>query len=368
MASHATKVKRDIARWLEAGMIDAATASNLSLDVERNGGGRVSFGSALSMMAAALFAAAILIFIAANWEAIPRLARVGMLFAAIAAGYVGGAALKLRGQGAFGEAAWIVAAAAFGASIALIGQMYHMSGDEKQAIFVWGVGTALAAAALRSGPLTVGAVLLGVAWMLMHAFDGWWSMRELPYAYLLVSAALFALSFWTLSGVARHLVLASLFLFIFLRYWEGENFTTLLVLVALSVALFAFGHLRPAEAGRFLGLGSGLPVHALVGFLTGVGIMQVELDDQLGFLAASVVAFAGIVAVLLLAGRDNAMLRWFAYAAFIFQLCFVYLVMVGTMLGTAGFFVVGGLVLSALAWTITRLERRFSATAAGGVS
>ena len=81
MASYATKVKRDIERWREAGMIDAATADALSLDVERNGGGSVSFGSILSMMAAALFAAAILIFIAANWEAIPRLTRVAMLFA-----------------------------------------------------------------------------------------------------------------------------------------------------------------------------------------------------------------------------------------------------------------------------------------------
>ena len=60
MASYATKVKREIARWREAGMIDAATADALSLDVERNGGGTISFGSILSMMAAALFAAAIL--------------------------------------------------------------------------------------------------------------------------------------------------------------------------------------------------------------------------------------------------------------------------------------------------------------------
>lgn len=44
----------------------------------------------------------------------------------------------------------------------------------------------------------------------------------------------------------------------------------------------------------------------------------------------------------------------------IYQICFIYLVMLGTMLGTAGFFVVGGLVLSALAFVITRLERRLS--------
>jgi uncharacterized membrane protein len=38
-------------------------------------------------------------------------------------------------------------------------------------------------------------------------------------------------------------------------------------------------------------------------------------------------------------------------------------VMLGSMLDTAGFFVVGGAVLSLLAWLITRLERRFAADA-----
>lgn len=361
MASYATKVKRDIARWREAGLIDAPTASALSLDVERNGGGRVSFGSVLSMMAAALFAAAILIFIAANWEAIPRLVRVSMLFATIAAGYLGGAVLKLRGEDAFGQGAWIVAAAAFGASIALIGQMYHMSGDEKQAIFVWGAGTALAAAMLRSGPLNVGAVLLGAVWMLMHGFDHWWSMRELPYAYLLVAVLLYALTFWTRSVTSRHLIFLSLILFGFLHYWRDESLATPLVMALLSAGLLAFGEWRPAQAGRWLALGSGLPVHALLGFLTGIGIIQIALVDEQAFLVPSIAAFAGIIAALLLAGQENRMLRWLAYAAFAFQLCFVYMVMLGSMLGTAGFFVLGGLVLSVLAWLITRLERRFAA-------
>lgn len=369
MVPYSIKVKRDIERWREAGMIDAATADALSLDVERNGGGAISFGSILSMMAAALFAAAILIFIAANWEEIPRLARVAMLFLVIVACYLGGAELKLRGRDAFGEGAWIVAAAAFGASIALIGQMYHLSGDEKQAIFVWCAGTALAAAMLRSGALTVGAVLLGASWMVMHAVDDW-AMR-LPSAYLAVAVVLYLLSFWTRSAPARHLVLLSLFLFAVLLYARDETFTAPAALIVLSAALFAFWRLRPAQADSVLGLGSGLPVQALVGFLAGVGIMQVELVDEPGFLAVSIVAFAGIVAVLLLAGRESTALRWLAYAAFVFQICFIYLVMLGTMLGTAGFFVLGGLVLSALAYIITRLERRLSepasAVAGGGL-
>lgn len=122
MASYASRVRSDIARWRQTGLIDAPTAEALVRDIEANERKSLSFGSILAMMAALLFGAAILIFVAANWEAIPRLVRVAALFTAILAGYVGGAVLKTRDHAAMGEALWIVAAAAFGGSIALIGR------------------------------------------------------------------------------------------------------------------------------------------------------------------------------------------------------------------------------------------------------
>ncbi len=359
MVAYATRVKRDIARWVEADLIDADAGRRISADVDANAASQLSFGAVLAMMAAALFAAAILIFIAANWEAIPRLARAGMLFALILAGYGGGALLKLRDREAFGEAAWIVAAAAFGASIALIGQMYHLSGDEAQAVLVWCIATALAAAALRSGALTVGSVLLGAAWLLMTASRNWWDV-EMPVAYLLLAVVLYLLSFWTQSRVSRVLLVLSLYLFAVVLYVKtDEAIEVAVVLAGLSAGLFAAACLFPRDAEKVLRLGSALPVLALLGFLTGVGIVQVDLIEEPGFVVPSIAAFAGIVAALLIGGRENRRLRQLAYAAFIFQLGFIYVVMMGSMLDTAGFFVVGGISLSLLAWLIARLERRF---------
>ena len=360
MSGHASRVKRDIARWLETGLIDAATAGKLSRDVDQNAGNRFNLGTVLGMMAAALFAAALLLIVAANWEAIPRLARVGVLFVIIAGGYIGGAVLEKNGRGGFAEALWLVAATAFGATIALIGQMYHLAGDEKQAVLVWCIGTALAAAALRSGALTVGAVLLAGAWMLMNAMAHW-SFRALPMAYLPLAGALFALSFWTRSAPARHLIMLSLPVFGALHFArDGQVFQAPLVMAVGGAALFALGQWMPEAARRHAGLGSGLSLHALILFLAGIGIAQWTLIDEPEFLFVSIVAFAGIVAALLLAGRESSVLRWFAYVAFIFQLGFIYVVMLGTMLDTAGFFIVGGLVLSALAWLIARIERRLA--------
>ena len=95
-----------------------------------------------------------------------------MLFVVIGVGYVGGALLKLRGHTATAEGAWLIAAAGFGGGIALIGQMYHLSGDENVAVLTWCAGTTLAApAALPSAPLTVAAASIGAAWFLITWSD-----------------------------------------------------------------------------------------------------------------------------------------------------------------------------------------------------
>lgn len=358
MATYPTRVKRDIARWREAGLVDQSTAEALSFDVERNSGRGISFGAVLTMMAAALFAAAVLIFIAANWEEIPRLMRVFMLLALIFAGYVGGALFKLSGRETVGEASWLVAAAGFGASIALIAQIYHLSGDEVQAVFVWGVGVALAAAALRSGPLTAGAVLLAGVWMVMVPVYSSWDWSGPPLAWLGIAIVLYGLSFWTRSALARHLILLSLYLFVVMFYIDHDSPLHLpLVLAGAAAILLVLSRLRPVETQHISGLSAeALPIQALFGFLIAVGIMQIMLINRESFILPTILALAGIVAALLLAGRDNRLLRWFAYLAFAFQLCFLYVVMLGSMIDTAGFFLFAGLILSVLAFLISRFE------------
>lgn len=361
MGSYAAKVKRDIARWQEAGLVDAQTAEKLSFDIERNSGRKVFFGTVLTMMAAVLFVAALLIFVAANWDEIPRLLRVAMLFALIFSGYVGGAVLKLMGREAAGEAGWLIAGAGFGASIALIAQIYHLSGDEAQAIFIWGAGVALAAAALRSGPLTVGAVLLAGAWMTMQTSSGWYIIGP-PLTWLAIACVLYLLSFWTQSLLSRHLLLLSLYLYVlFFHVVNEHSLFAPLALLAAVIGVFICARLRPALTEYVAGLsGAAISVQALAGFLAAVGMMQMTLHDEPGFVFATIVALAGIVVALLVAGRDNRTLRWFAYVAFAFQLCFLYLVMLGTMMDTAGFFLLAGLTLSVLAFLISRLERRLA--------
>ncbi|PWK65934.1 DUF2157 domain-containing protein [Aminobacter sp. AP02] len=357
MASYATKVKNDIARWVASGLVDRATGDALVRDVEANERNGLNFGSILAIMAALLFAAAILILVAANWEAIPRVARVGALFAVIFAGYVGGAVLKERGHGGFAEALWLIAAAAFGGSIALVGQMYHFSGDEAAAVVTWCVGTAIAAAALRSNALTVAAVGIADAWLVLKGFEIF-RRSEFPHLFVAVMAVFWALSFWTQSRAARHLIVLSL---IFYAVLLGIHYDTLevgLVLALVSAALLAVAALAPIPSERLVQLGGRLPLHALVGFLTGLGMIQIDRLDEQGFVMAAAVALAVIAAVVIFLGRESRALRWIAYLGFAFELAVVYLVTVGSMLGTAGFFFAAAIILAGLAYAIIRIERR----------
>ena len=50
MAGYATRVRADIARWREAGLIDPATAEALTGDVAANERASLSFGSILAMI------------------------------------------------------------------------------------------------------------------------------------------------------------------------------------------------------------------------------------------------------------------------------------------------------------------------------
>ncbi|MEP6566248.1 MAG: DUF2157 domain-containing protein [Mesorhizobium sp.] len=369
MASYSSRVRADIARWQQGGLIDAPTADALARDVEANERKSLSFGSILAMMAALLFGAAILIFVAANWDAIPRLARVLALFAVILAGYVGGAVLKTRDHAAIGEALWIVAAAAFGGSIALIGQMYHLSGDEASALITWGAGTALAAVALRSNPLTVAAVGIADAWLFLKGFD-YFRKTEFPHFFIVMALVLFAISYWTRSQAARHLIILSVLFYLVLLVMDHNTLQVAIPLVVVSALLFAAATFFAEAVDRIVQLGGRLPLHALIGFLTGLAMIQFEVADthSSGFTIASVVALAGIVAAIVLGGRESRGLRWVAYAGFAFELAIIYVVMLQSMLDTAGFFLAAAVLLGILALIIIRIEKRMKAPRVEGAN
>lgn len=370
MFNYNERLRSDIERWRSAGLIDGRTADALAADMETRRSDGFTFGNVLAIMAAILVGAAILVFIAANWEGIPRLARVGTLFALIAASYVGGAWLKQRDHVGFGEGLFLIGAVTFGGAIALIGQMYHLTGDETQAVLTWCLGTVVAALGLRSPVLTVAAVLIAVAWFLMREFDYSYEARH-AHGFLLVGAVIWAVSYWTESRAARHLLLLSLILYAWTIGISGDWAAAVgLGLALVSAVVFLAAWWAHDWVERFAKLGGPYPAHPLIGFVSGLTLVQMQVYDSFGpMLLATLVAFAGIVAALVMRGRESRLMRWLAYAAFTVELMITYVVTVGSMIDTAGLFLFSGLALALVAFFIIRVERRLAPrpVAAGGV-
>jgi len=361
MGNHAARLKHEIDRWLAAGLIDADIARRLHADVAARAGGGFSFASVLSAFAALLFGAAILIFVAANWEAMPRLVRVGLILLLILSGYGFGAVAALRGRRRLAEAGHLVGIAAFGGGMALVGQMYHLSGDEAQALLVWCGAAALSAALLRSSALTAAAVALAASWMWS---EGWniWRDEAMPAAALPILAGLWVLSLWTRSAVARHLIVLSLWSYVVLAYVGGNGVVAPALLALAAVVLFVVAVRLGPAAERVFGMG-GVPVHAMAAFGLAMILLHLTFGDGPGLAVVALLSFSASIGALVLSRGADRAVRWLAYLGFGVELCLVYVLTIGTMLGTAGFLLAAGALLAVAAAVVVRFERRFRAAA-----
>lgn len=361
MAGHFARMRAEIDRWRSTGVIDDETAGRLLADLDARPRAGFSFAAVFAAFAALLFGAAILLFVAANWEAIPRLGRVGLVLFLIPAGYVAGAVVTARGNPRMAEACRLVAIAAFGGAMALIGQTYHLSGDESRALLVWCLAAALSAAALRSGAANAAAVALAAVWLWSQSWD-FWSDGAIPPAYPPLLAALWALSWWTRSVLTRHFAILSVSLLTILAFVVGDSVVAPLLLAAGAVVLFIAVTHFGARARPIIGIG-GAEVHAMLAFGLAILLLHASWADRAGLIPVVLLSFAGSIGALVLTKGRHRAVRWLAYVGFGLELCLVYVMTIGTMLGTAGFLLATGLLLAISSVAILRFERRIKARA-----
>jgi uncharacterized membrane protein len=231
--------------------------------------GGIGVATVVGIVGGLLIAAAFLAFVAANWSAIPRVGRLAMLLVGIAGAYGIGAAFAHKNRPHLADAAVGVGAIVFGASIALVGQMYHLAGDFAAALLLLSLG-ALAAAALTSsrGALAV-ALVAACMWSGARTFQ-FGDTPHVPFLALwLLAAGLTVL--WN-SPAARHLVsIAALAWWAMTAIGMGEQHgeaNPVLVLAAGGALLLGGGLLAevrgPEPVRAFGATGSAYGAFALV--------------------------------------------------------------------------------------------------------
>lgn len=410
--------------WRDRGLLDTETALRLQDDLER-GHRRFSFTAFVITAGVVCLCFAAMTFIAANWDQMSRLTRLTLVILALWAAW--GAALwaGLRGLHWWHEALMVLACGLFGAGIMLVSQIYHIQGNAADAVWLWALGTLMAAVLARGTMVLVFAIGLFGLWhaMQIDIFGGGTDLN-LPYLGWWLAGA--ALAWWLNSKAAAHISVITLCFWLLTALTAVASPQLAAILLALS-AVTAISAMLASLSGPLLlrgfegaALGYATSLLGLVTYFLTVGIddytgdtAQIRTDAGLSgmllpllvLLAPLALAVAGhlrrwvfaydlwvaflagvlmlvifylwpvpllpeamLLAVFIWITRmgwrlDQRGLRVIGMFGFVMALLLIYAVTVGTLIGTSGFYLGAGVILLGGAWLATRLDpKRRSST------
>ncbi len=425
-SSYRRRLTADLRNWQENGWVtpEGAAAILQSLPVSRVRGG---FSGLIAILGAVLLGLGTLSFVAANWEAIPRPIRLLLLMLALGGAHGLAAHLWTQGRILAAEASMLLAGLVFAASIALIGQSYHLSGEFSDAVLLFAGGClgaaflvhstammalGMAGALFWSGLITEATeaphwpgywpVLAGLA-LAVHLDNriarmaaisgclGWIALvlyalgqsGDWPAGGVLATGAVTALALWAVGVTVTNHPNAAI----------GRLGSDLLVpaLSAVLLALFALQVVPLAETPDrrldwlpFACLGAlvpvGLAAFALsrtrasrtdlgaVVLLAGGSLALAALSPEDGFMArlagGALVLLGGVwVAALGHEGRNGFGSRT-GLVAFGAEAVYLYTITLGTLLDTAVALFAGGLLFIAVSYALLRFRRRLGAAGA----
>jgi uncharacterized membrane protein len=185
VASYKERVAQDIDRWIAAGLAPASSRTAM-LDAIREGR-RLDAATALAWVGMLLAGAALIAFIGANWDALPRIAKFALILGVYAGAAGAGAWCLARARPNAANALIMFAALAFGACIGLTGQIFDIAGDERTALYASGGVAAVLALAGRSSGAAIAALFFAGAGD--FAAQGLFAhLRSFDFGWLIVAA------------------------------------------------------------------------------------------------------------------------------------------------------------------------------------
>jgi len=354
-SSYKKRLTRDLERWQSKGWVSEQSRVAILDDLAKSGRG-IGLASALGILASVLFGFAAISFVAAHWEDVPRLGRVGLLIAAIWAGYGIAGWLTARGQQAFADAAILFSVAMFGANIMLISQMYNIGGEPSDGVLMWWIGALLAGAVLRSNPALALAMVLVCVWSFMETSE----RNDVYWPFLIGWAAVTAAFAWQRWWPGLHLSALSLTFFVisigYLLAQGHEHAVVATVGVLAAAVAFGIEKVRP-DLDHITA-----PVLAYAVAVTFCGLFALQFIESPS--RGTLIALAALTLVFLLAtishglSTQNRGALWLGYIGFSIEILALYANTIGSILGTSLFFLIAALIVAALAYVALRLAQR----------
>ena len=293
-------LRRDLDRWVANGWVSADGAKAIRAEIQP----RQSFvrlQTLMAMLGAVLLVFAAITFVAANWQEISRLSRLGLLLGAMWASFTAGGWLHNSRWPWLTGAAILTGLGLFGASIVLIAQMYHIDGRYPDALLLWTLGALLTAALLWSRAALTVALIAMTIWTGTEVLD-----FQTPFHWpFLLTWAVALILVWTMRwrfGVYLAMTALAFFLLITLisfaksQDWPFIGATLLGAEAVLAFAMLAFFIQQKDDGRRFAPFDpetmSRLGTIAIVLFLLLLFVMQLGGSSLLNGFAANL-GFSG---------------------------------------------------------------------------
>lgn len=361
MWRHRRQLEADVERWRSAGWVTPDGAAEILEDLRgRTAGFRLP--AILALLGAVLLCFAGMSFVAANWQEMSKLARLGLLAAVLWGTYGLAAWLFQRRLEVFAQAAVLAGVGVFGAAIMLISQMYHIEGHPPDAVLLWGAGALLAGIVLGSNPALVLSMLLAGLW---SAWETSISGGAVHWPFLAAWAVISLAFAWHRWQPGLHVAaLAMAPWIISLGYLMNDGHAHGLVLAlgllacAAAIGLERLRSLPSLADAAHVSLGYA----AAVSYAALFAMQFVEEPPTNVLIIVAAVTLVLLLAAIAFALRtEHRPLLWVAYVAFSVEVMALYFKSVGTLLGSSLFFLSAGLVVIALAFLAYRLHARSEA-------
>ncbi len=357
MWGYRARLERDLARWREQGWITDAAAQQIRRDLDAGARG-IGLSTTLAVLGAVLIGFAAMSFVAANWQDMPRIARLGLLLTGLWGCYGMAGGLLVRELEGFAHAAILAGVGLFGASIMLIAQMYHIDGNPPDAVLTWAAGALVAGVLLRSNPA------LALAMLLVGLWSGWQTglIEAVHWPFLIGWGAVAAAFFWSRWRPGLHLSAIVLSVWIVsLGYLLLEGHAHWVVtLIGLGVCAGAIAALQLPGVWRQIAP-TALCYGMVIAYAGMFAFKFIESRDAGTLALLSVVTMALLLAAVAWGWRtEHKPVLWLGYAGFSAEVLALYFVTIGTLLGTSLFFLVTGLIVIGLSWLAYRLHAQQS--------
>jgi uncharacterized membrane protein len=249
MAGYKERVTQDLDRWIASGLISGEQRAAMLATIPDTR--RLDAATALAWVGGLLLGIAVIAFIAANWDGMPRLLRFAVLIALFLSFAGAGAWAAHKTRPVLSNIALMIASLVFAASIGLTGQIFDIAGDPRTAAYASGVAAfALALAGRSTGAATVGLVFIALG---DFTDRSWFSGIESEAPWMLIAAPLaaFLALRWGSAPLAHASALAIIYCFGWFAGRTEESAGVLLFLAILLGAMAAGARWLRTQDKRF---------------------------------------------------------------------------------------------------------------------